>query len=134
MSEVHFNARVGGELGMERHFGSPVIGEGFAHRLGDVFEAAFEGAAGGLGVEAVHVGEQDEAAGAFDQRADGGAVGSALDEIAFPVAWDQASGDFFRPLGDPDIIGDEALPAVSAARTWPAGLASLPQSAQQLTL
>lgn len=59
---------------MPRHFGSAIIGEGFAERCGDSLEGAFEGAAGGFGVECVHAGKHDEAAGAFDQRPDGRAA------------------------------------------------------------
>jgi hypothetical protein len=35
---------------MARHFGTAVIGEGFAHRFGDVLKGPFKGAAGGIGM------------------------------------------------------------------------------------
>jgi len=35
----------------------------------------------------VHLGQQDEAARALDEGADGGAMGGSLNEIALAVAW-----------------------------------------------
>jgi hypothetical protein len=115
IAEVDFDAGVGGQLCMARHFSAPVIGEGFGHRFGDVLKGPFKGAAGGLGIQRVHAVEQDEAAGALGQCANGRTVGCALDKVAFPVAGDQPALDVFGPLCNPAIIGDEALPAVCTA-------------------
>ena len=65
-----------------------------------------EGCGCGGAIEGLHVGQQHEATGALDQRSDSRAVGRALDEVALPVSGDETVGDFFRPDGYFDVIGD----------------------------
>jgi hypothetical protein len=82
ISEVDLDARILGEVFVAGHFGSPIVGEGFAQGRGDVLEGAFEGAACGCGVEAVHPGEDEEAAVTLDERSNSGAVGGTFYQIA----------------------------------------------------
>ncbi len=112
--EVDFDAGIAGEVAVSGHFGTAIIGEGFAQAVGHLVEQVFEGALCGGCVAGVHLGDHDEAAGALDQGADGGFVSGSLDEITFPVPWNQAFCDFFGPGCDLDVVGDEAA-AVFAA-------------------
>jgi hypothetical protein len=57
------------------------------------------------------LGEHEEATGAFDHGAHGRSIASALDEVGFPVAGDDASGDFWGAQGD----GSHVLDACEAS-------------------
>ena len=110
VGEVDLDAGVLRQLGVAGHFGPAVVGKRLAQGRGDGLEGALEGTARGVGIKRVHAGEQNEAAGAFDQGTDGRAICRPLDQVTLPMAGDQALDDVFGPGGDLDIVGDEAAP------------------------
>ena len=130
VGEVDLDAGVPRQLGVAGHFGPAVVGKRLAQSRGDGIEGALESTAGGIGIERVHAGKQNEAAAAFDQGTDGRAICRSLDQVALPMAGDQPLEDVFGPGRDLDIVGDEAAP-IGTARPRSTVLAPLAQGAEQ---
>jgi hypothetical protein len=117
-----------GELQVPGHLGAAVVSQRLAKRRRDLAEAALEGlddAARGAVVGQTH--EQELAAGALDQGADGGLAASALDEVALPVAGLQAVEHMRRAHADGgDVLDAREAAAAPAVQTAP-GVAALPK-------
>jgi hypothetical protein len=73
-----------------------VASHGLAHRCRLAVEHRGEAVDDGLGGRVIHLGKHHKSGGAFDKRADRGAVASALDQVAFPMARDEAVLDLWR--------------------------------------
>ena len=108
MGEVDVDSGVPGQGLVVSHLRSLVVGQGAAQLAVEAVEDLGEGLCGQVGPAAVQLDQGDEQGSAFDQRADLRAVVLADDQIALPVARDQAQLDFHRPLVDQDHVRNKA--------------------------
>ena len=132
IGEVDRDARVLGQPGVLRHFASLVVGHGEPLLRINPIQDRPEGRDRRLGRSVRHLDERYEERGPLDQRADRRGIASALDQVAFPVAGNEAFVDLGRALVNADHIGDRAS-AVFAPGTGSAALAGLAQTGKQLT-
>jgi DNA modification methylase len=86
VAEVDLDPGLGGQLGMARHLLPLVVGQGLAHGRRDTVQLAGIACQGGGGGGIVHLGQQDQARGPFDQDPHRRTVTRPLDEVALPVA------------------------------------------------
>ncbi len=86
VAEVDLHPGLGGQLGMARHLFALVIGQRLAHRFSNAVELKGVTRQGGGGGGIVHLGQQDQAGGTFDQDPHRRAVPRPLEEVALPVA------------------------------------------------
>lgn len=89
---------------MQCHFGSAVVGHGFAHGFRDAAQAVDECIGNRLGAGIVELGQEGHATCAFDKSADGRCIARALDKIAFGVARLLAIIDLCGALIDGDHV------------------------------
>ncbi len=85
IAEEDVNTQGCGQLLVPCHLGAAVVGQGAKHGAGDLTQPALEAGQGTGGRAVIELDEQDPAAGAFDQGADGGLATGALDEVTLPV-------------------------------------------------
>src|SRR5574338_619181 len=104
---------------MAGHFLALVVGERLAQFEGHRLESAGETIEGGLGVGAVHLDQDDVARGPLDQGSRRRTLARALDQVALPMARDEAVGDLLGAIMDRHPVGQ--LPACSIAHSAHAG-------------
>lgn len=99
---------------MAVHLAALVVGHGLAHRCRLAVEHSREAVDDRLGGRVVHPGKHHKAGRALDQRADRGAVASALDQVALPVTRDEAILDLWRADMDALHVLDLVAPIVTS--------------------
>ena len=109
VTEEDLELEVGGEALMFGHFLALVIGEALTQNAWQGREFAFEGFAHARGVLLRKMAEEGVAGRALDQDADGGAVASADDQVAFVVAGDEPGFDFGRAFVNQHHVLELAL-------------------------
>jgi hypothetical protein len=102
------------------HFDTSVVGQAAAQKGRQVLHLAGKTFQGRCGPVALHPGKGDKPALALDRSADGGAVGGALDHVAFPVAGDQAGFDLGRSVNRLQGVRDDGTAAPGLALGPPA--------------
>jgi hypothetical protein len=112
------------------HLFTPIIGQRFAQRGRHVRELPGEPVSGALRIRPLEAGQKDQARRPLDETADGRAVSSPLNEIAFPVARDGAARHFRGTRGNGRHVRDLAA-SVRPPRAGPTRLARLTQRGQQ---
>ena len=100
IAEEDVHAKALGQGVVQSHLAALVVGECFAQAGWYGAKASGEALEDAVGACIVELDEHKEAAGSLDDGADGRGVPGALDEVAFPVAGDDASGDLRRPQID----------------------------------
>src|SRR6201993_2792457 len=126
VGEVDGQFKIGCDLFVQSHLPAAIIGQGLAQGFWHGLHLAYKAAMHRGGFRIVKPDENKITRRAFDQRADGGAVVFALDEITLPVAGNGAHLDFLWPFGDRRDVLQLSAP-VLAARAGAAGLARLAQ-------
>lgn len=131
VAEVDLHAGLRGQFDVPRHLLALVVGEAPAQRRSDRIELGREARQrrGCSGV--IHLGQQHQAARAFDQHAHRGLVAGALDEVALPVARHDAVVHLGWAHMDADHVGDLPAP-VLAPRARHAGAATVAQAGHEL--
>lgn len=97
----------------------------------NAIEDGAKGSHGRVGGGIFHLDQGHEEGSPFDQRADGGCIASALDQIAFPVTWNDTLVDLRWAQMDAGHVGNRA-PAVFASGARPTTLARLAKTSNQL--
>jgi hypothetical protein len=90
VAEPDIELQAAGQLGVAGHLQTAIVGEASAQARGQTPHLAGEALQRSFGAVAFNLGENDKAGLALDQGAKRGAVEGALDQIALPVAGDQA--------------------------------------------
>ena len=116
---------------MARHLAALIVGQRLAQGCHDGIELGAECFEGGLGRGVVHLGQQHQARRALHQHPNGGAVGGATDQVAFPVAGHDAILDLGRAHVDADHLGKPPAP-VLARRAALARALALAEASDQL--
>ena len=98
--EEDVQAKALGQGVVQGHFRALIVGEGFAQAARDRAKLAGEALQDGVGACIVELDEHEQAAGSLDDGADGRGISGVLDEIALPVAADDAGGDLRGPQID----------------------------------
>ena len=97
---------------MAVHLASLVVCHGLAHHRRLAVEHCREAVDNGLGGGIVHLGQHHDVGSTLDQRANRGAVASALDQVAFPM--DEAVLDLWRADMDALHVLDLVAPVVTS--------------------
>ena len=97
ISEIDVDLQPLGQQLVARHLLALIVGQRLSHTRWDVAELAGEGLEGGFGGAIAQLRHQQVTALALDQGADCTAVARALDQIALPVARDEACRHFDGP-------------------------------------
>ena len=106
---------------MFRHFFSPIVGQRFPQRSGDMSQFLCEPFAGTARICAVHAGQDPQADRPLHQSPDRRPIACALEAIAFPVARHCPVGHVYWAVGNRRHVGE--LPTtIRAARTRASGL------------
>jgi hypothetical protein len=87
-----------------------IVRQGFPQQGGHMPECLDEALSGTRRIRPLHPCQEDQARRPFHQGADGRAIASPLDEVAFPVAGHRAGGHFGRTLGNGRHMGNLAAP------------------------
>ena len=114
-----------------RHLAPLIVSQGKASLRVNTVEDSAKAHDGRVGTRVVHLGQGHEQRGSFNQGANGRRVTGALDQIALPVAGNDAFVDLRWALMDAGHMGDRA-PAIFAPGARPATLARLVQAGDQL--
>lgn len=130
VSEVDRNAGDCGQPLVLRHLAPLIVGHGKASLRSDPIEDGAEAGDGRFRAGIVHPGQGHQQRGALDPCADGGRMASTRDQIAFPMAGNDALIDRRWSLMDAGHVGD-GPPAIRAAGAWPATVARLSQAGDQ---
>ena len=104
---------------MLSHFGASVVGHGFAQRCRNAAQALGEGVKDASRRAVVEFDQHDVAAGSLNDGANSRSVSGPLNEITFPVTWDNASGN----LRGTKLDRCDVLQACESALNAPAGAA-----------
>ena len=104
------------------HLASLIVSQGTSALSVDAVKDGPETGNCGISGRVVHFCQSQKQRGSFDQRADGRRVASPLDQIALPVARNNALVDFWGAHMDADHVGNGA-PAIFAPGARPATLA-----------
>ena len=96
ITEEDVHAQPPGQSVVLSHLGALVVGEGLAQARGDAAQAEREAFEHGVGASVIELDEHEVAAGALDDGAHGRGIVGTLDEVAFPVTWDDACGNLWR--------------------------------------
>jgi len=109
VAEEDVHVQVGAELFLHRHFRALVVRHGLAQALGNAFEPPPEAVEDVFRGIAIELDQHDVAAEPLDQGSDRGLIHGPLDQIAFPVAGHDTSGDLRRSQRDGGHIGQARL-------------------------
>jgi hypothetical protein len=101
-----FNRRA--SSGVAGHLGAAIVGHALAHRRGQALHLPGEAVERRLGADVPHLAENDEARLALDQRAHRRPVEGALEQIAFPVAGDEARLDLLGPVDNSQLFRNDS--------------------------
>jgi len=112
-------------------FASLIVGERLAHFQGLLIECCTEALDGCCGCGPIHLGEEHQATDALDQSAHGRKVEGPFNQVAFPVARQDALINFGRAQMNADQVRD-LLTAIHTARSWAALGVPLAQLGDQL--
>jgi len=131
VGEVDLDAGDVGEPFVLRHFASLIVGQREAPLRVNAIEDGAKAGDRGRGTRIVHLRQRHEQRGSLDQRADGGRIPRALDQVAFPMAGNDALADLRGPLMNAGHVGNDPS-AILAPGARPAALARLAQAGDQL--
>ena len=130
VAEIDLDPGLGGQLGMARHIFALVIGQRLAHRLSNAVELTRVARQGGGGSGLVHLGQQDQAGGPFDQNPHRRAVTRPLEEVTFPVAGQGTVLHRRREHMNTQNINQLHAP-IRTPGAWQAGTVGLAQAGDQ---
>jgi len=130
VGKVHINLQALGKLLMFGHFLALIVGQCLAHTARHMAQDPGKAFQSHLRISAVHLGQQDIAAGALDQRTDRAAVVRPLDQIPLPMPWHGTSLNLQWSLMDRAHAHDLAS-AIFALTSFTAGLVMLAQMGNQ---
>lgn len=133
IGEIDLDAGSFGEDFVAVHLAALVISHGLAHRRRFAVEHRREAVDDGLRGRVVHLGKHHKTGRAFDQRANRGAVAGALDQVAFPVARDEAVLDLWWADMDALHVLDLVAPIIAATARL-AHLVVMTQTCDQFAL
>ena len=132
IGEVDRDARGLGQSSMLSHLAPLVVGQREPFLRINPIQDRAEGGRRCVGRGVLHLDERHEERRPFDQGADRRCITSALDQVALPVAWNDAFVDLGWALVNADHVGDRAS-AIFAPGTRATTLAGLTQAGNQLT-
>ena len=132
IGEVDRDARGLGQSSMLSHLAPLVVGQREPFLRINPIQDRAEGGRRCVGRGVLHLDERNEERRPFDQGADRRCITSPLDQVALPVAWNDAFVDLGWALVNADHVGDRA-PAIFTPGTRATTLAGLPQAGNQLT-
>lgn len=115
------------------HLAALVVGHRFAHCSRLMVEHGREAVDHCAGAGIVHLGQDHEAGGALDQRADRGTIALTLDQVALPVDRNKTVFDLGRTDLDALHVFDMAAP-VDATAAPLSHLIMMPQKGDQFAL
>ena len=130
VGKVHINLHALGKLLMFGHFPALIVGQRLAHTARQMAQDPGKAFQSHMRISAVHLGQQDIAAGALDQRTDRAAVVRPLDQIPLPMPWHGTSLNLQWSLMDRAHAHDLAS-AIFALASFTAGLVMLAQMGNQ---
>ena len=117
---------------MLSHLAPLVVGHGETFLRINPIQDRTEGGHRSVGRGVLHLDERHEERRPFDQGTDRRCITSALDQVAFPVVWNEGFVDLGWALVNADHVGD-GTSAIFAPGTRATALAGLTQTGNQLT-
>jgi len=130
VAEIDLDPGLGGQLGMARHLFTLVIGQRLAHRCRNAAELKRIARQGGGGGSIIHLSQQHQAEGAFDQDPHRRAVTRPLEEVAFPVAGQNPVIHLRRTHMNANHISQLPTP-IRTPGAWQASAVGLAQAGDQ---